>query len=312
MRGVHGVPGAKYVKNRDQYASSSGSDSEHTIEVVTDEEDLVDGKPPCPVGRDEFGHLKAFLEKEDAAGPDDVGYRFFAMESEDLLSTMGLSGMSLMCGCDKDFAQMICLALQSFSLQYIILYQFIHKIETVSAKNTQLKAQMQEDGHEPNEMSWLLYCVFFVSIHLHFLSCFGDVPFSLNVLLRIRDIHDTPKELFMAAPIFFIDALVTPLTQLFVGALFICTSETSVDVILNSCAVAFIANIDNWILTLLRHMKTLSGVHDGMVVHVPYNKHFSQVMEQTVCVIPILPVIFTALMIQAGIYLNLPPVVEPL
>merc|ERR1712232_87748 len=103
-----------------------------------------------------------------------------------------------------------------------------------------------------------MYIILFAAVHLHFLSCFGDIPFSLNILLRIRDIHDTPKELLIAAPIFFIDALVTPILQLFVGALFVCTSATAIDVLLNCCAVAFISNIDNWILGLLKNMKLLA------------------------------------------------------
>merc|ERR1740138_792049 len=156
-------------------------------------------------------------------------------------------------------------------------------------------------------MGWKMYIILFAAVHLHFLSCFGDIPFSLNILLRIRDIHDTPKELVIAAPIFFIDALVTPMLQLVIGALFVCTSGCAVDVLMNSCAVAFISNIDNWILTLLRHMKILSGVLEEVTVHVPYNAGFSKFMERTVVIFPIVPVVFTASMIRWGETLGITP-----
>merc|ERR1719284_1827604 len=147
----------------------------------------------------------------------------------------------------------------------------------------------------------------FCAMMIHFLGCFGDIPFSLNILLRITDIHDSPKELTIALPIFFVDAIVTPILQLFIGALFISTSITAVDVLLNSCGVNFIANIDNWILGLLKNMKTLSGDHTEYVVHIPYNRKFSKVMEFTVCVLPIIPVIFAYCMIWWAQHLGITP-----
>merc|ERR1719356_759373 len=94
---------------------------------------------------------------------------------------------------------------------------------------------------EKEDMGWMIYFLLFAAVHLHFISCLGDLPFSLNILMRIRDIHDTPKELIISLPIFIVDALITPISQLVIGALFICTSPTALDVLLNSCAVAFIS-----------------------------------------------------------------------
>jgi hypothetical protein len=247
------------------------------------------------------GQEKAFVEPVEPPSPGSLETRFFGMDGSDLIDTMGLSGMSVMCSSDKDFRQLVCVAAQSFTLQYTILFAFTQVIRKKMDENE----RRLDNG--PHEMSWMLYFLLFVAVHLHFLSCFGDIPFALNILLRIRDIHDTPKELLIAAPIFFVDALVTPTLQLLIGALFVCTSETAVDVLMNSCAVAFISNIDNWILSLLGHMKILSGDQSGVTVHIPYNARFSRIMEMTVVICPILPFIFTGIMIRWGENLGITP-----
>lgn len=251
------------------------------------------------------GMEKAFVEPDDPPTPGSLATRFFSMESGDLLDAMGLSGMAVMCGSDKDFRYLILVALQSFTLQYTILYALFKIIWRTMIANEERRLREHEEG--PQEMSWMLYIILFVAIHLHFLSCFGDIPFALNILLRIRDIHDTPKELTIAAPIFFIDALLTPLLQLIIGALFVVTSPTAVDVLLNSCAVAFISNIDDWILTLMYRMKTLSGDKSDVEVYIPHNPGFSKMMELLVVVCPILPCIFSMSMIRLGEFLGIAP-----
>lgn len=255
-----------------------------------------------------IGQEKAWVEPTTPPEPGDVESRFFSMDGGELLDTMGLSGMSIMCSNDKDFRQLVCIALQSFTLQYTMLYATFNVIRRQIAANKEKELLIDDnDFEEPLPMTWMLYFLMFAAIHVHFLNCMGDVPFSLNILLRIRDIHDTPKELIIAAPIFFIDALVTPTLQLVIGAVFLCSSASAIDVLLNSCAVCFFSTIDNMILTLLRHMKILSGEREEITVHLPFNKGFSKFMEATVCVFPIIPIIFTSLMIKFGESLGITP-----
>jgi hypothetical protein len=301
MPGMGAVMGMRSSRlNRMAVESSSSSDSDADIDPASpgSARSMTSRMLEAPPGQE-----KAFVEPSKPPTPGSLETRFFTMESGDLLDTMGLSGMSIMCANDHDFRQLICVAAQSFVLQYTILYAFSQVIIKKMEENHERRLQ----GDDSGEMTWMLYFLLFVAVHLHFLSCFGDIPFSLNILLRIRDIHDTPKELLIAAPIFFIDALVTPMLQLVIGALFVCTSGCAVDVLLNSCAVAFISNIDNWILTLLRHMKILSGVLEEVTVHVPYNAKFSSFMEMTVVICPVMPVVFTASMIRWGETLGITP-----
>lgn len=273
----------------------------------TDDEDESEPEPTTPLapgqklGYDLNGNPKAWIEKEDEPEPDSIDGQFFRMETADLIETMGISGMSLICRSNNDFFELIMIAIQSFLLQYTILFQFANV-----TYQAYVRAQETRTGEEL-PLSWMQYAIFFVCIHLHFLSCMGDIPFSLNILLHISDIHDTPKELLLAAPIFFTDAIITPILQLIIGAIFMCTSNDAVEVLMNSCAVAFISNIDNWILTLLRHMKTLSGSRQGITVHVPFNEKFSKFMEYAVCVVPVLPILFSIIILEIGRIENLLP-----
>merc|ERR1712224_1187169 len=99
-------------------------------------------------------------------------------------------------------------------------------------------------------------------------------------------------EALLVAPIFFIDAILTPTVTLIIGSLFLCTSDTVLGVLLNSCAVAFISNIDNWILMLHQKMKKLGGYPNDKTVHLPYMERSNKCLEWAICICPILPASF--------------------
>merc|ERR1719436_1190120 len=89
----------------------------------------------------------------------------------------------------------------------------------------------------------------------------NDLPFACSILKHIGELHDG-KHLMVAMPTFMLDGLIIPFTSLFIGAFYLCTSLTVSDVILNSCAVAFISNIDNWILALGEKLNTAAPPAD--------------------------------------------------
>merc|ERR1711937_933269 len=66
-------------------------------------------------------------------------------------------------------------------------------------------------------------------------------------------------DLFIRYLFFSMDAFVIPLTTLVLGALYLCTSQTPIDVILNSCAVAFVTSIDNYMLGMYYRQFRMQG-----------------------------------------------------
>merc|ERR1712154_673056 len=107
------------------------------------------------------------------------------------------------------------------------------------------------------------------AIYLHFVHCVHDFPFAISVLHFFPHFHENMKSRVICGFCFFVDAIVVPSITLVVGSLYLCTSVTSADVIINSCAVAFISNIDNWILVLNLKMNKLGGNASSDVAHLP-------------------------------------------
>lgn len=206
----------------------------------------------------------------------------FVLDGATLNEKMGVSGMSITAHTNCEYIQLVGIWVQSLVLQVIMLTGLWNEVQ----KNR----NSDPEDFQFNAMTVLRV----VALALHFVNCFGEMPFSLNLFLRINQFFDTTKELCLGGPIFITDALLVPTVQLFLGGLFICTSKEAVDVLLNSCAVAFISQIDNWILGLNFSMIDLAGDELHLsTVHIPYNKRFCQVMQYSVCQIPLVPVVFS-------------------
>jgi len=87
------------------------------------------------------------------------------------------------------------------------------------------------------------------------------------------------------------------MAQLFIGALFLCTSVTVVDVIMNSCAVSYISTIDNMILTLRKSMNDLALDPDEFDdITFPVDPAIIKALNKALVVVPVLPVSFSLAM----------------
>lgn len=215
---------------------------------------------------------------------------FFSMEPDELADTMGLSGMALLSMSGSagisglDYQQLLPLcALQAWILQGTILFYMARRI-------TRLSGESPED-EEKDVPSFIV----FAAIYLHFINCINDLPYSLSLVAHVRDLHPKTKEFRIALPVFVMDGFVVPFTSLAVGALYLCTSLSVSDVILNSCAVAFIGNIDNWILSLNEKLNKSANedAAGDLRVCVPASKTLMKKMAWWLCIFPVVPTVFS-------------------
>lgn len=241
-------------------------------------------------------------EKEDN---DEMKKQFFAMNSDDLVDVMGLSGMTLLdldasAGVSRVRFKIVLplCALQAWMLQSCVLYYMAKRVYRLSIT--------------PPVAKDVPLTIIFAAIYLHFINCMNDLPFSLSILKHIPDLHPKREHLMIAMPIFVIDGLVVPCTSLLVGALYLCTSATVSDVILNSCAVAFVSNVDNWLLALIQKVNQASGkvfhdLPDGLkeadscTVYLPVNPPLVKFMAWWLCVVPVVPWGFAMGMAHLGL-----------
>eukprot|EP00929_Paragymnodinium_shiwhaense_P020422 TRINITY_DN13622_c0_g1_i1.p1 TRINITY_DN13622_c0_g1~~TRINITY_DN13622_c0_g1_i1.p1 ORF type:complete len:327 (-),score=50.36 TRINITY_DN13622_c0_g1_i1:348-1262(-) len=209
-------------------------------------------------------------------------------DANEFAERMGVSGLALLASTRKELVALVMIGLQAFGMQYSLLYHLWHSCQPRSEEEIE------------KEVPFLLLGV---AIYLHFLSCFSEMPFGMSALFHMRDLGLTKNwcSVFVNTPFFITDALLTPLTTMVVGSFFLCSSKTVVDVLLNSCAAAFIKEIDNWILALNGKMKKLAGVVSDKDVHIPYNKALADSVEWVVIIFPVIPVIYTITVAHIGV-----------
>jgi len=253
--------------------------------------------------------VKAFRESEDAEEDEqleEAKKQCFKLNSDELVDSMGLSGMALL---EMDgvagvsglpLMQVLPLtAIQAWFLQFCILWFMAHRVIRLS--------------YVPPVEKELPYAIIFAAIYLHFINCVSGLPFACTIVRHIHELHHKRLHLMVALTCFLVDGLIVPITSLVVGALYLCTSATVSDVILNSCAVAFIGNIDNWILTLIGKInqgtgetmddefkRTKTKQADSMTVYIPVNQPLMKAMAWGFCMVPVVPSCFAALIAHIG------------
>jgi len=112
-------------------------------------------------------------------------------------------------------------------------------------------------------------------------------------------------EMLLCWPCFLMDAFIVPVAVLVIGSLFLCTSRDPCDVILNSCGVAFIADLDNLLLLVLKKCEDLRVSGSEVTVRVPYMPRLARGCVWTMCYIPIVPVGLSAGFMHLGQWMNL-------
>jgi len=172
------------------------------------------------------------------------------------------------------------IALQANLLQVGMLY-FL---------STQLvnRADLHEHYHE------LPGSIVFIAIYLHFMNCTQELPYSWQLFHYLPDFHEDLSDLIVMAAVLIMDSFLVPLLSLFLGGLYLCTSRSIGDVILNAVAVAFVHDIDNWILGLNVHVNFLAGQVTQKTVHIPTNRSGMQAFAWGFIYTPVVPIVVSA------------------
>jgi hypothetical protein len=241
------------------------------------------------------------LSEEEKQECEDFKKMFFSMSEDELVDVMGLSGMALLkmdasAGVSKMPLKWVLplTALQAWLLQFCVLYYMARRVHRLS--------------HEPPPVKDVPLTIIFAAIYLHFINCMNDLPFSMSILQHMPDLHENFGHRMVAMPIFIVDGLCVPFCSLFVGALYLCSSVTVSDVILNSCAVAFVSNVDNWLLSLMGKVNQAAGglfdddeSADSCTVYIPANAKLVKLMAWLLCVVPVVPWLFSMGMAHLGL-----------
>jgi hypothetical protein len=283
----------------------------NSLNEQSGQEELLTPRSVMAKVKDQEGHRKAFrvyddeydgLDEEDKKEFDKWKKGFMEMDSSEVVDNFGLSGYAM---CDLEASSGVnklplkivlpVTALQAWMLQFCILFYMGKRVVRIAS--------------EPPGAKDVPFTIIFAAIYLHFMNCINDLPFSIPIAKHLRDLHTKRMHFLIAMPTFMLDGLLIPATSLIIGALYLCTSATVSDVILNSCAVAFVGDIDNWILQLnIKVNKANGGLDesnkkcDNCKVYIPVSEQVVKLMAWWLCTIPVVPWAFSTGMAYAGLY----------
>jgi hypothetical protein len=241
------------------------------------------------------------LSEDEKKEFDDYTEKFFTLESDGLVEKFGLSGYALMdLGNSSGVSKlplrvmMPLTALQAWILQFCVLFYMLRRVVRIASL-----PPVEKD---------VPFSIIFAAVYLHFMNCINDLPFSMSIVRHIKDLHRTPTDYMIAMPVFLMDGLLIPAASLIIGALYLCTSATVSDVILNSCAVAFIGNIDNWLLGMVLNVNEANGRQDeadrkSCTIFIPVQHKLVKFMSFWLCTIPVVPWLFSTSVGYLGIYI---------
>merc|ERR1711920_375263 len=203
---------------------------------------------------------------------------------------MGVSGLCIVshgAGLHEK-CTLVSVALQAFLMQFVIfhfMWLYIVRAEEPSPS----------DAAGPVKRGILM-----VSIYVHIMNILRDIPVGLSVMFTFPWLQHGVKESLITAPIFMIDSVIFPLVTAVLGSLFLCTSQTTQEVLLNSCCVCFVNGIDNALLKLPCDFKEFSQFRAGSIVFVPYQPKMVTCLDYTVVVFPIIPLLWALMMEWSG------------
>jgi hypothetical protein len=223
--------------------------------------------------------VESFPEEDgDDDDDDDHEDGIYIVDGKEIVQDFGISGLCLVSHGRKQMFVVVLLACQAFLIQGLILVFIARSLKPIP--NQPLRA--------------LKNVIVDCAIYLQFINSVKDLPRSLFILRWFHQVHETWPETCVFGCVYITDAFVTPLLQLFIGSLFLCTSATVTDVILNSCAVAFISNIDNMMLEVRQQMHDLALFEENFDdVRFPVDTKLVNALGLTLCVVPIFPVAFS-------------------
>jgi len=231
----------------------------------------------------------------DAQDHNQLHQHFFIMSEEELASSMGLSGHCIVANGPLEILGVWAISAQALCLQFAVLYGMWMCVNPAS-----------ECVDDPAGGTHGIGIMTNIAVYLHFMNVVGDMPFAVSIAAHFLHLRHTWQEVVLSAPIFLADALVVPIATAIIGALFLCKSLTAKDILLNSVAVAFVDGVDNWILVLSMKMKGMAGHRRQREVHIPYKPRVIETLDFIICVVPILPVVFSVGIAMIGSGMGLP------
>lgn len=148
----------------------------------------------------------------------------------------------------RDLFWTMCISAQCFFLECTMLYYMWGLLEAKEDPLTM--ADIKEHIWKGNEDDGIPPMIMvFIAVYIHVITQMNDWCTSAKIV-RMAVLTHT-KEHRRHGLIRFVmlfDSLVIPFANLIIGALYLCTSDGVGDLILNSCAVAFVSQIDDWIV----------------------------------------------------------------
>jgi len=221
---------------------------------------------------------------------------FLQISIDDLIDQVGMSGMVMfppghvdgIAGEPSNRAVPV-LFLQAASLQMAILvYMWV-----------QLKSRPDGDSSLPG---FLL----FTSVYLHFLNCVQEIPYTVQIYCYFVDFHENLADLLWMGFVLIADGFVIPAICFVLGALYFCTSTRVEELILNAVAVAFVREIDNWIIRFNAQTSFLGGKLESQKVTIPVDAKRMKAISLSVVHYPVIPACFSLACVWIGVsYLKL-------
>lgn len=210
-----------------------------------------------------------------------------AMSKDELVEVLGISALCCFNTKGTELFKLLAISAQGFALQIIVLYFLARQLNP------------RDDPDEPKAVSRVIIGV---AVYLHLINCAKDIPFGLTTLYHFNELKDTVYERLIAGPCLFIDCVLVPIATVVIGALYLCTSQSVSDVITNSCGVAFITSIDNWILGINVTISRLSGDESGDArLHIPHAGWRAHTVNWVMVYIPFVPAILSYAIMYLGL-----------
>lgn len=208
-----------------------------------------------------------------------------AVSGDDLVNDVGISAM---CVFQPDDVSGITRLPNKVAIPLIAVQSELLQVGLLYFLSMQLRSESGDT--QPNHPVSIIV----LAIYLHFLNCFQEFPYSWQLFTHLTDFHPELSHLTILGGVLITDAFVVPILSFVIGGLYLCTSVTVGDVILNAVAVAFVREIDNWILGLSIRADFFAGKVQAKTVHIPINKTVMRRMSWAVIFVPVVPLFASA------------------
>lgn len=239
---------------------------------------------PCKPARLEEVELE--LEGENSG--------HFILDCETAIDWLGIGAFCLFHANWHHMVKLVLVSLQGFFIEYAILYYLVSII-------------VSDYGASAEEEKPPLL-IYYIAVFLHIVNTIHSLPLALSISLHFVKLKRSWTGLIVQGTLFFVDSFITPSAVIVIGSLYLCTSQSIGDIILNSCAVAFIGTIDDYIIAMHHYTNKLGGIEleEEYVLYLPHARGLMSAVNWSLCILPIVPAALTYTLVTIGIeHMNL-------